>query len=45
MRSEFTGPMRLVWALVGLAAIGGATWVALRLVRAMKRPPDPRAES
>jgi hypothetical protein len=43
-RSEFTGPRRLVWAIVGLVIIGGATWAVLRLVRAVKRSPAPRAK-
>jgi hypothetical protein len=38
-RSEFTGSMRLVWAVVGVAVIGGVTWVVLHLVRAVKRSP------
>jgi hypothetical protein len=36
-RYEFTGPMRLVWATIGLAIIGGGTWVLARVVRAVKR--------
>jgi nickel transport protein len=32
-RAEFTGPVRYVWAAVGLLAIGGGTWVAMRVLR------------
>jgi nickel transport protein len=38
-RTEFTGPMRLLWATIGLAIIGGGTWVLTRVMRALKARP------
>lgn len=40
-RADSTGPMRLVWALAGVLAIGLATWVVRLVLKTRREYPPP----